>query len=92
MSKFIIAIALILASCTPQPKRPPTPEPGNECAAACIRRVELSAECPTRTGFTSEECTEKCKQAEKLRPGVTHSTCVATSLTCQEMRDCADRP
>lgn len=46
-------------------------------------------ECPARVSVTVQECTKRCNDAEAIRPGITHATCVATSLDCKEMRDCA---
>lgn len=85
-----ISIILLLASCKgPERPRPPAPPPDKACAAACQRREELKAECPTRVNVTIEECTKRCNDVEQLRPGATHATCVARSLDCQEMQDCA---
>lgn len=95
MSKNIFAailIPLLISSCTPEPKRPPTPEPDQACAAACQRREELDAECHWRKKSTVADCTEKCNLAERLRPGITHASCVAVSLNCKEVEDCSDRP
>jgi len=85
-----VVLSLLLLSCRePERPRPPSPPPDKACEAACQRREELKAECPARVSVTVQECTKRCNDAEALRPGITHATCVATSLDCKEMRDCA---
>lgn len=89
---MLIPLLPILTACPPEPQRPPAPEPDKACSAACQRREELDASCHWRKKATVEECTEKCNLAERLRPGVTNASCVAISLTCQEVEDCSKRP
>lgn len=89
-NKIAAFLMLFVTACKEAERpRPPPPPPDKACAAACQRREELKAECPARVQVTVEECTSRCNAAEQLRPGISHATCVATSLDCQEMRDCA---
>jgi hypothetical protein len=89
MKNILLATTLLLASCIPQPRSKPTPPPPDQaCAAACVRLTELKEECHYRADITTEECSRRCNEAERLRPGLTKASCVAVALTCEDVKAC----
>lgn len=85
MSKTLTIVALFILSACAEAKRPPTPPPDQACRAACQRREELA--CEVSVKLSVDACTSQCEAVERLRPQVTHASCVATALDCAEIRN-----
>jgi hypothetical protein len=88
-ARLLILSALVIG-CSPQSARPPVPPPDKECEAACNRRI-IELACPQRVPMDVATCTSRCERAEALRPLVTHASCLATALSCQEQGECAGK-